>query len=141
MTLIILISKMHQDTNSKLINAFKLDKWPFHIIVIVTLFAEIALIEWQQMFSTPAIDRSGYRALNCMGRDLGQGEEISVHLKILCVCLKHVVMFGETALPLEMLLESFYGELQLPEYVQWRWFSWKEGRRKGKGSLVEGGYG
>lgn len=83
---ITLISKMHHNTNSKLINAFKLDKWPFHIIVIFSLFEEITRIERQQMFSTPSIDRSGYRSLNCMGRDLGQCEEISVHLKTLCVC-------------------------------------------------------
>ena len=36
-----------------------------------------------------------------------------MHLKTLCVLLKYVVIFQATALPLEMLLGSFCGELQL----------------------------
>ena len=63
-----------------------------------------------------------------------------MHLKTLCVLLKYVVIFQATALPLEMLLGSFYGELQLSGT-----FTGDDsaGRvpPKGEKSSEEGGYG
>lgn len=63
-----------------------------------------------------------------------------MHLKTLCVLLKYVVIFQATALPLEMLLGSFCGELQLSGT-----FTGDDsaGRvpPKGEKSSEEGGYG
>lgn len=55
------------------------------------LFEEITQ-NGSRCFPLPLLTDQGTEALNCIGKDLGQCEKISVHLKTLFVCLKYVVM-------------------------------------------------
>lgn len=55
------------------------------------LFEEITQ-NGSRCFPLPLLTDQDTEALNCIGKDLGQCEKISVHLKTLFVCLKYVVM-------------------------------------------------